>query len=71
MAKISTTYGMRPISFSRRRVIGTGALAAGALLLPSLPAFAQEKPKVGLVMKSLANEFFKRRGHARAARHHR
>ena len=59
MAKISTTYGMRPISFSRRRVIGTGALAAGALLLPSLPAFAQEKPKVGLVMKSLANEFFK------------
>jgi ribose transport system substrate-binding protein len=34
-------------------------LGAGALLLPSFPSFAADKPKVGLVMKSLANEFFK------------
>ena len=30
-----------------------------ALVAVSSPVIAQEKPKVGLVMKSLANEFFK------------
>lgn len=49
--------GSAPLS--RRRVLGTGAAGVGALLLPALPAFAADKPKVGLVMKSLANEFFK------------
>lgn len=49
--------GLAPLS--RRRVLGTGAAGVGALLLPALPAFAADKPKVGLVMKSLANEFFK------------
>ncbi|KXO77636.1 LacI family transcriptional regulator [Brucella anthropi] len=44
---------------SRRQFITSSALGAGALLLPSLPSFAADKPKVGLVMKSLANEFFK------------
>jgi ribose transport system substrate-binding protein len=34
------------------------ALAAAATAL-AIPASAQDKPKVGLVMKSLANEFFK------------
>ena len=59
MVKLLTTAGQRPFSYSRRQVIGTSALAAGSLLLPAMPAFAQDKPKVGLVMKSLANEFFR------------
>lgn len=59
MTKISNTCGRNVRAFSRRRVLGTGAMAAGSLFLPALPAFAQDKPKVGLVMKSLANEFFK------------
>ncbi len=59
MIKFSNTSGRRPFSYSRRQVIGTSALAAGSLLLPAMPAFAQDKPKVGLVMKSLANEFFR------------
>lgn len=59
MVKLVTTTGRRPFSYSRRQVIGTSALAAGSLLLPAMPAFAQDKPKVGLVMKSLANEFFR------------
>ena len=59
MVKLLTTAGQRPFSYSRRQVIGTSALAAGILLLPAMPAFAQDKPKVGLVMKSLANEFFR------------
>lgn len=45
---------------SRRRLLVAGA--AGSLVLVSgiAPVFAQaKKPKVGLVMKSLANEFFK------------
>lgn len=45
---------------SRRRLLLAGA--AGSLVLVSgvIPVFAQaKKPKVGLVMKSLANEFFK------------
>ena len=45
---------------SRRRLLLAGA--AGSLVLVSgvVPVFAAgKKPKVGLVMKSLANEFFK------------
>lgn len=45
---------------TRRRVITTGALGTLAVLAGGVrPAFAADKPKVGLVMKSLANEFFK------------
>jgi ribose transport system substrate-binding protein len=40
----------------RRYVVATLCLACAAAWLP---ASAQNKPKVGLVMKSLANEFFK------------
>jgi ribose transport system substrate-binding protein len=41
-----------------RRTALAAALLAGATAFPLL-AIAQEKPRVGLVMKSLANEFFK------------
>ncbi|PQA71891.1 LacI family transcriptional regulator [Brucella oryzae] len=51
--------GLGRVSISRRQFISSSALGAGTLLLPSLPSFAADKPKVGLVMKSLANEFFK------------
>jgi len=45
---------------TRRRVITAGAWGTLAALAGSMaPAFAADKPKVGLVMKSLANEFFK------------
>lgn len=44
-------------ALTRRRFAASGALAAMAL--PSALLSAAEKPKVGLVMKSLANEFFK------------
>ena len=45
---------------SRRSVLTTGALGSVAVLAGGLPALlAAEKPKTGLVMKSLANEFFK------------
>ena len=45
---------------TRRRVLVAGALGSAAALTGGLNvAFAAEKPKVGLVMKSLANEFFK------------
>lgn len=44
------------MTLNRRWTVLTLAAAAAAL---SAPCFAQEKPKVGLVMKSLANEFFK------------
>src|SRR5690349_10789129 len=57
MSKISNMHGLVP--FSRRQFLKTSALAAGALALPLGPALAADKPKVGLVMKSLANEFFK------------
>ncbi len=59
MTKGSNIYGLVPGSFSRRRFLTVSAAGVGALLLPSLPSFAADKPKVGLVMKSLANEFFK------------
>ena len=57
MSKKTNTDGLGP--FSRRQFLMTGAMAAGALALPLGPVFAADKPKVGLVMKSLANEFFK------------
>ena len=45
---------------TRRRVITAGAWGTLAVLAGGMaPAFAAGKPKVGLVMKSLANEFFK------------
>jgi ribose transport system substrate-binding protein len=45
---------------TRRHAVTTLCLAAfAALAAIGLPAVAQTKPKVGLVMKSLANEFFK------------
>jgi len=45
------------MNFTRRTVQTTLSLLAAGMLA-SLPALAQEKPKVALVMKSLANEFF-------------
>ena len=59
MTKSSIITGLGQVSISRRQFITSSALSAGALLLPSLSSFAADKPKVGLVMKSLANEFFK------------
>ena len=45
---------------TRRQVLMTSAVGSIALLtLGICPVFAAGKPKVGLVMKSLANEFFK------------
>ena len=44
---------------SRRQLLISGAAASAALAGLALPALAADKPKVGLVMKSLANEFFK------------
>jgi ribose transport system substrate-binding protein len=45
---------------TRRQFVLTGAAGSIALLAGGVwPAFAAQKPKIGLVMKSLANEFFK------------
>ncbi|WP_412535333.1 sugar ABC transporter substrate-binding protein [Mesorhizobium sp. BAC0120] len=44
---------------SRRQLLISGAAVSAALAGLALPAMAADKPKVGLVMKSLANEFFK------------
>jgi ABC-type sugar transport system substrate-binding protein len=45
---------------TRRRFVFVGAAGSVAVLTGGLnPALAADKPKVGLVMKSLANEFFK------------
>jgi len=45
---------------TRRQFVLTGAAGSIALLAGGVsPAFAAGKPKIGLVMKSLANEFFK------------
>jgi ribose transport system substrate-binding protein len=50
----------RSNQLSRRRFLARSAFVIGAALTPSSQAsWAAEKPKVGLVMKSLANEFFK------------
>jgi ribose transport system substrate-binding protein len=42
----------------RRRFLTAAIAAAVAVAVPAAPAFAASKPKVALVMKSLANEFF-------------
>lgn len=54
-----SSHGRILSGMSRRQLLLAGA--AGSLVLMSgvAPAFAANKPKVGLVMKSLANEFFK------------
>jgi ribose transport system substrate-binding protein len=45
---------------TRRQFILTGTAGSIAILAGGVsPAFAASKPKIGLVMKSLANEFFK------------
>jgi ribose transport system substrate-binding protein len=45
---------------SRRQLLVAGAAGSLVLVSGALPVFAADKkPKVGLVMKSLANEFFK------------
>jgi ribose transport system substrate-binding protein len=45
---------------TRRQILVSTAVGSVAILtLGGAPAFAADKPKVGLVMKSLANEFFK------------
>ena len=44
------------MQFTRRSVQTAAALAVVGSLLAS-PAFAQDKPKIALIMKSLANEF--------------
>ncbi|WP_079210538.1 sugar ABC transporter substrate-binding protein [Brucella pituitosa] len=59
MTKSSIVNGLGLGSISRRQFLTASAAGAGVLLLPSVPSFAADKPKVGLVMKSLANEFFK------------
>ena len=41
-----------------RRSVQTAALAVVGSLLTG-PAFAQDKPMIALIMKSLANEFFR------------
>src|SRR5215470_7495924 len=52
--------GLVSAGASRRTFLITSALGSVALLAGSLPtALAAGKPKIGLVMKSLANEFFK------------
>ena len=48
------------LGLTRRSFVVAGAAGSVALFAGGLsPAFAADKPKVGLVMKSLANEFFK------------
>jgi len=44
---------------TRRGFVVAGAAGSVAVLAGLTPALAADKPKVGLVMKSLANEFFK------------
>lgn len=51
---------IRPFKSARRRIIVATATLLACSVLPAAPALAQtpHKPKVALVMKSLANEFF-------------
>ncbi len=59
MTKTSENFAVR-FSLTRRRFAVAGVLGSAAVLTGGLrPAFAAEKPKIGLVQKSLANEFFK------------
>jgi ribose transport system substrate-binding protein len=58
LVQLATDLGV--MLSTRRRVITAGAWGTLAALAGGMaPAFAADKPKVGLVMKSLANEFFK------------
>jgi ribose transport system substrate-binding protein len=57
---VDTNLASAAAGATRRGFLITSALGSVALLAGGLPpAFAAGKPKVGLVMKSLANEFFK------------
>ena len=49
----------RHVGLSRRHLLVAGAAGSIAAMTGLRPSFAAAKPKVGLVMKSLANEFFK------------
>ncbi len=54
-----TNFAMR-LSLTRRRFAVAGVLGSTAFFVRGLrPARAADKPKIGLVQKSLANEFFK------------
>ncbi|HTT12123.1 MAG TPA: sugar ABC transporter substrate-binding protein [Burkholderiaceae bacterium] len=58
--RVQLTRDLDPGRTTRRRLLAAGAWGSVAVLGVDLaPVFAAEKPKVGLVMKSLANEFFK------------
>ncbi|RYF22340.1 MAG: sugar ABC transporter substrate-binding protein, partial [Comamonadaceae bacterium] len=46
------------MQFTRRSVQTAAALAVMGAFMAS-PVWAQDKPKIALVMKSLANEFFR------------
>ena len=46
-------------AMTRRGFVLAGAASSAAALTGLRPALAADKPKVGLVQKSLANEFFK------------
>ena len=57
---IDVTFRSTSSAATRRQVLMTSAAGSIALLTLGIsPVFAAAKPKVGLVMKSLANEFFK------------
>ena len=56
----SFTKSLMTGGFTRRGFVIAGAAGSAAILTGGAPfAYAADKPKVGLVMKSLANEFFK------------
>lgn len=58
--RMGPASGLTGSAATRRQVLMTSAVASIALLALGIsPVFAVGKPKVGLVMKSLANEFFK------------
>jgi ribose transport system substrate-binding protein len=57
---IDMTFRSTGGTATRRQVLMTSAVGSIALLTLGIPpVFAAGKPKIGLVMKSLANEFFK------------
>jgi ribose transport system substrate-binding protein len=58
--RMGPASGLTGSAATRRQVLMTSAVGSIALLTLGIsPVFAAGKPKVGLVMKSLANEFFK------------
>ena len=54
----STNRTSKP-GLSRRQIVWAGAAGTISIMAGLRPTFAAGKPKVGLVMKSLSNEFFK------------